>query len=823
MRWKGRHHVWGAWLPPGRDWSEFLSRQWEVKSRLHPLAGGLLFSFGEPKPWSTEQGAALPLIALDGGWSSFPTASPKPGEVVLRWQGATHRALLADLPNHDLTTLWDSSDLTYLRPAPPLIRPTIAIPRPPDPSVEVRDILRKIPPKAPEQRALLESPTTSPPETLGSFLKDLLRGRGSPAPTQPGQTDSPPSLWERIQNLWSGSGSEKEQYLGRVLKLFESEQWEQALRHAIPVLQTSTGYDSVLEHVGRLRPRNDLVYSARTGALSLAMFEARGREVLQETYRNSTRSLIAKGEIDYAAYVLAELLDDARAAVELLEQHERFEQAARLAELKKLPMAWQAALWYQAGESGKALTLARTHDIHAQVCQQLSSKGVPVIADRFRACWAEDLFRAGRSEEALTIGWPARRLLPSFEGWLLSAIDDGGATASQALAMAVKEPDLADRVDAAFHIKAWFSDHDPATWSRRRELLHQLAKSPPNRLPSGLTEWASDTARRLLKQSHGLFPLGGERELDYLVRLSEDPWLSADRPAVPRELQNQLGIWRQSFSRRGLLPLHDALSLGNGQFLLALGETGMMVVTSQGAVTEQFSQPAYRLITSPRSDLILVAGGHEFARFQHGRCIPWGFAEIDGFADTYLGFHWLVWQGKEIFAVDLSHPPDQPWSASAVYPLPNQPLRIIPGPLAFGVETELDTRCFSFPKGYQISIRPNDIDSDERFLLASEKNYRLTLKDGSYFFGSTRLAMSGELLEGSVRGSYGLVTTQDEEQISVGFFDLSRPNIQTVLEFPHARRVRVQVQGSVATVCDDQGRLVFVHLKSQKLLTELYL
>jgi hypothetical protein len=114
---------------------------------------------------------------------------------------------------------------------------------------------------------------------------------------------------------------------------------------------------------------------------------------MKKLYREAADRLIAEGKIEEAAFVLSNLLNDARAAVALLESHGQLELAAQLATAQRLPELERIRLWLLAGRTAEAVSVARRSQNFASLVSALTSRS-PQLARRLRAVWGD--FLAGR-------------------------------------------------------------------------------------------------------------------------------------------------------------------------------------------------------------------------------------------------------------------------------------------------------------------------------------------------------------------------------------------------------------------------------------------
>ena len=89
------------------------------------------------------------------------------------------------------------------------------------------------------------------------------------------------------------------------------------------------------------------------------------------TSRKPTRELERTGRLTEAAFVYADLLNDPRAAIDLLEHNDRIYLAAELAEGQDLEPALVIRLWWRAGGRPRAVEVARSRGAFAVGIERL--------------------------------------------------------------------------------------------------------------------------------------------------------------------------------------------------------------------------------------------------------------------------------------------------------------------------------------------------------------------------------------------------------------------------------------------------------------------
>lgn len=226
-------------------------------------------------------------------------------------------------------------------------------------------------------------------------------------------------------------GRRQAEYLSRMLDMFERGDLDAALRHAIP-LGGEGGGEPAPPALGTPSPRRDLAIApARLGAASALYSGPNLFEELRRRYRRAFEELERAGDIERAAFVLAELLGADEEAVAFLEKHRRFRLAAEIAEARGLPAGLVVRQWFLAGDVRRASLLARARGAFADAVHRLEASGRKGEAESLRLAWADSLADAGSFAAAVTVVWPVEPARKLAGQWLDLAILAGGLTGAQ--------------------------------------------------------------------------------------------------------------------------------------------------------------------------------------------------------------------------------------------------------------------------------------------------------------------------------------------------------------------------------------------------------
>lgn len=249
-------------------------------------------------------------------------------------------------------------------------------------------------------------------------------------------------VWSRLATILSRRHTA---YLQRTLDMFAKGDFDEALRHAVPL---SDGVSRRLRMLGSLRPRADLAIQSTSRVDGAVGFGGGVFEHLRMTYRRAFDALVARGDIERAAFVLAELLRANEEAVLFLERNGRLDLAARLAEGRKLAPGIVVGQWFLAGDTARAIRIARQTGAFADAVLRLERRR-RAEADVLRLSWANELAESGAYAAAVDAAWK----LPSARGlvdvWIDQCLALGGEVGARMLVRkAIVRPDCFDEVRA---------------------------------------------------------------------------------------------------------------------------------------------------------------------------------------------------------------------------------------------------------------------------------------------------------------------------------------------------------------------------------------
>ncbi|MCQ4164116.1 bpX6 domain-containing protein [Tahibacter harae] len=638
--WQGCQPVAALWFAAAlRDESareRCLLREWQPGARALRFDEGDLLCFAAPVWRDCNQGLGLPLCRHDGVLCSGPLqggegASLGEGEIGLIGGAQLHTLALQlgqplDLSRHlsladyalrlpfDLDETGAAAPLTGKNP-----REVLGAKAPPA-SAAARQFQQLLQRRAAERRKQGGMPQRGP---FARWLDRLAGkkpasasatgdGSGKPAPGGIAARRPParPQRWRTwlsraIDLTRTGAllGWQQAAYLRKLLGQFENNNLDEALRNALPL---GGGGESAGEAFGTPGRRSNLSLSSqRDSGIAINLPEAIHHQ-LRKLYRQAFERLDRAGRVDEALFVLAELLGARQEALDYLVKHQRAAEAAELALGWDMPAPSIVRLLLLAGDTARALLVARRDDAFAATVGLLEGQH-PELAAQLRLEWGRSLVARGDWLAAVETVWPLPSQRELATQWLLAAEKAGAELGARALVQrAVLLPDSLPQ--QARRLRAL---HDSAALSSERAALAQALLAAPQRTTalgrlSALLLPAIAADRAL-----GRNTLSG-KELDRLARHAGDPLLLADLPpwltpaAQGEPLLRGNTLLQLAAPAAGLHGVCDIAALGRDRWLVALGETGVAVVDAGGRSVQRYALPAQDLVVAD-SGLVALA------------------------------------------------------------------------------------------------------------------------------------------------------------------------------------------------------------------------
>lgn len=845
---------------------ERILRAWEPGAVVRRVGSWLFVRSPEARWVDAEAAPGTPVVSLEGLLTAAPLTRAEQEHFATmkeRLVVAQAGGLSALLPGE----LVDCASWVEVAPATvepvDVPRPVALAPPPPPPPLVLRPDPSTLPPEA--GRALteaLQSTSAVPVQPLwrrmATWALRWIRARRSPQ--LPDGAPRPKGLLRRLEDatnrlldrtaLGRALDDFNRRYVDRLLRQFEREDLDSALRHAVP-LSRKPAAPGAERSARPLAPRRDLSLNLRgRGSDGAAGVLAPGvYDVLKTRYRTAAEQLEKSGRIDEAAFVLADLLDAPAEAVSLLERHGRHETAAQLAESRSLEADLSVRLWLVAGNTDRAVALARRHRAFAGAVGRLERAGDEEHAASLRFHWAQGLAAGGDFAGAEEV--VAR--LPGTLGlrlrWIDLGIEAGGPRAPELL---VRKLDLAPAGAAKELIaaKSLLETQDEASAPLRATLADALVRSAEVaslEQRRSLARWAL----RAMVRDEARFGAQRPGIIGRLMKLDDGP-LGTDVPGFIPGVRPVEGAPGRFEAEPAALTPFDAVVLPNGSLLVALGENGLAIVTRDRRVTWRSELPARSLVIGddglvlglmPREDVTHVTRITPAPR----RAMLLAQLSLTAACSSFRDGTWFVAQGTRLLGLDVLGDSLTPlWEVPSNAP-PGQRIAAMAsseGELAvlFRGEVELSRGAWRLPSFELSHAGPITAGNVTEAMANAGATWLVIGRDAEARLLGWRngsgpaLPIPGRLAgtvsvdggESIRRGPCGAVPVQwreetpDQVDVLVIPFEDSTRNVMTSprrmsFGFGGATRVNTRTHGGQLVMSADNGRVVVFDLVQQRL------
>ena len=631
-------------------------------------------------------------------------------------------------------------------------------------------------------------------------------------------------------------------YIRKMREMFESGDFDSALRHAIPLAAEAGGPRRL--PLRSFAPRADLhIRPERSRPWSVAEISPDLHGELRRLYREAFHRLEAQDRIEEAAFLLAEVLHDHEEAVSFLERHGRLRLAAEMAEARDLSPGLVVRQWFLAGDRQRGLRIAHRSGAFADAVTRLERSRESEQASELRRLWARELAAAGDYAAAVDTVWPLPEERPRALEWMDLAIDQGGAPAGRMLARKVDltpEPFAETRGSALRLLESWRAEGSPARLAFA-DTLRRGARS------SAAATLARAAVRAIARDSGRFGARMETADFRQLAAFTGDGALRADALALPLPART-LWITRGepleveiAARDAGTRPAYDAAFLPNGLTAVALGEAGVRLLTRGGRTVAELDQPAHRLVVSDHGDraIALARRGDSWRLsrldFSLRRAEPWCEARLDAFAPDYDGALWFVAGPDGLLAADatakrlegawglsrlpgsalaiarsagrcslaLSGDPSEVWT----YELPSLTLRrrdavpIAPvirrtHRIAISAEGALAEPSPGGATGKQILLQIHGLD----------------IQDGPRV--EIPLDASGRPGEPAIAGDWVALPVYSSEGACVHLLHLPSAAVRAEVALGRSAKVALRLTAQYLTLADDRGRIVVLDLEN---------
>ncbi len=645
-------------------------------------------------------------------------------------------------------------------------------------------------------------------------------------------------------------------YIRKMREMFESGDFDSALRHAIP-LAAEVGPRRL--PLRQFAPRADLhIRPERSRPWSVAEISPDLHGELRRLYREAFHRLESQERIEEAAFLLAEVLHDHEEAVSFLERHGRVRLAAEMAEARDLAPGLVVRQWFLAGDRQRGLRIAHRTGAFADAVTRLERGREPEQAAELRWLWASGLAAAGDYATAVETLWPLAAERHRAHEWMDRAIAQGGAPAGRMLARKVSlsqrppeplellapaervapEPFEAVRGAAVSLLESWRAEGAPA----RVAFADALRRGP--RLPAAAV-LARAAVRSIARDSGRLGARMDPADYRQLATFAGDGALRTDAlalqlpPPSPWIHRDERGEpWRVEIAARdaGNMPAYDAAFLPNGLTAVALGEAGVRLLARGGRTVAELDEPAHRLVVSDHGDraIALARRGDTWrlARldFSLRRAETWCEVRLDAFAPDYDGAFWFVAGPDGLLAAETSgHRFDGAWGVSR---LPGTALAIARSEgrcslLLGGQHSEIWTyelpaltlrrrEPAAIPPGirrtHRAAVSAEGLVATPSTAAAPGRPISLHVHGGPAL--AVAVAAAGKPGAPAVAGDWAALPVHAPDAICVALVHLPSAAVRAEVTLARTAKVTLRLTPQYLTLADDRGRVVVLDLEN---------
>lgn len=621
----GYRQIEGLWLP--NDWFNetqrltYLIKHWQANCRIYRFEQGDVLCFTENKTVNCSSIEGWPLIRYGRLYSTAPLDNDEIkklpyAELALVRSGVVTTLLFSQAEPLSLADYLDIKEIHFEETDNYASLYEIK-PQALSEEKNIRTIIGdNIPPAADQQKQFIKtifenassSSQTQAPHAKASLsltqkiINKFLTPQNRETIHSSSKTISQLSPWQHWLNklsiksgLASMMSKQQADYINKMMKMFEDGNVDQALRHGIPLSQYQENQETTPSpYLGRLKGRNKLEISAdQQGHKSLYLGDEL-QNYLKQLYRQQFIKLDKAGCNEEALFVLAELLQEKEEALSYLESFQRYQHAAELARMWGMRPDRIIRLYCLAGDIDSAVIYARLHNAFSYVVLQLQEKH-PDIADKMREEWAEYLV-------------DCEDYLQDYVGLILHQLDRQFRT----------------NVWLYYDLFHLYQDdikkvcNDPLATIQRAILVRELLALPKQ---TKFTEQLiNQLIRPIIVDQYSANSVLEKKEISQLIHKSTNKLLKTDMPYsdIPEAKRYALDAQNHFISaaipEQGLYAIYDVVALNDHRYLIALGESGVLLTDKAGKKLWHNLTPTYHIVIAEnhQSALLLAPRGDYF-------------------------------------------------------------------------------------------------------------------------------------------------------------------------------------------------------------------
>ena len=460
------------------------------------------------------------------------------------------------------------------------------------------------------------------------------------------------SLFSKLSHLFSFRQSN---YIETMIKKFEKGDLLNALRYALPI---NDKQNSIEKNYGTPKPRNKLSISDCVyGDSSSIYLDSEKLKYLKKLYRQSFDTLAKQNKIEEAVFVLVELLNHLEEGIEFLEQHNRYKQAMELAIARNAKTQLCIKLCCLANEWNTAVMLARRDNAFEAVILMLEKQHFE-IANKLKLYWAKTLAEKADWLAAIDVIWSLSEYRYLAEQWFNNMdIYDAKAIVKRLILI----PNSIIKLERTLiEIKT-----EQAHYRVRLELANEILKNQQNiqKLQDLLRMMINEIIVDAITYPNELT----KAKIAKLITLTEDRTLQIDLPISSLKLVRHKSLLMQyhldhyQSPHKGHRAIYDMIPLINNQYLLALGEAGIIRVDNKGKQLDHFMIVADKfVVSSNRLQILALAKQDNYYRIHKldlstKKTIDLGVVNFQLCCFEFDGINWAIIRNNCLELIDISN------------------------------------------------------------------------------------------------------------------------------------------------------------------------
>ena len=625
-------------------------------------------------------------------------------------------------------------------------------------------------------------------------------------------------------------------YIDTMIKKLEKGNLMDALRYAIPI---NGDQPPIGQSFGVPKPREKLSLSESVYGNSLAInLDQQLKNYLQQLYRQSATKLIQQKKIEAAVYVLVELLNNLKEGIECLEQHKMYKQAMELAIARNANTAWIVKLCCLANDWHTAIMIARRDHAFASAIIMLE-KEQREIANKLRVEWANTLAEKAEWLAAIDVIWPLTEYRYLAEQWLCN-VDKFNAKAI--VKRFILMPDSINKLEECLmEIKT-----NVSYYQTRLEIAYEILEQ--QKYIDKLRGLLRIMINHILVDAITYPNKFTKSDIAALIKLTQDKALQVDLPlsSLNRVKQKSLletsNVIRYHCPDKGQKAIFAMIPLTNNNFLLALGELGIIQVNKQGKQLAHFMIVADSFVVSAnRLQVLALIKRDNYYRIHKldlstGSIVDLGVIKFDLCCWEFDGINWTIIKDNCLEIIDISDKLSVVWRVDFS---PNSVKQIAMNInyktiLTLSNENKYEAFCYSLPehcliKRIDINEENNKIfishDSDIMKMEYNRFNQKLRfrfsdirycsefpLKIVQKQFDNLLIYSTGQLMAFMAL----IIQRIDESGYDIHLFYPFNKKICMTIEWNASTKVSCSYIGDEYCFFDDQGRALHVNVTENK-------